>query len=230
MDNNYFIWTDSIGSLTDSENSINSFLKYHNGLHLNVFGFEDDIKMLPLSKNITYHRISKISFLKYLNYKISYRYKNILNLDQLLIKRSSYNKSKSRSILWAYILKNYINKSFLIHFSHKISFKSPAIFSLIEAAEEYDLIGKKKIINYDNKFRKEIDYKFFLIKPFLIPSISRLKQYSLSRLIEGKNKNDENISFEFFDKICEELIANNGKIKLISKKQYDSFVLLGKKS
>ena len=233
MDKKYFIWTDCIGSLADSKKSINSFLKFHSAIHLNVFGFEDDIKKLPVSKNITYHKFSKISFFKYLNYKIIYRYKNSLTLDQLLIKRSSEKESKGISLFWAYILKKYINNSLIIHFDNKITFKSSAIFSLIEYSEEYDLIGIKKIIKDNNKFRNTIysdgiDSKFFLIKPSLIPSISRLNQYYLSKLIQGEDKNDQKISFEFFDRICKELIANNGKIKFISNKQFDTFVSLKK--
>lgn len=235
MDFNYFIWTDSIGSLEDTKNSINSFLKLHNNLHLNVFAFEEDIKLLPKSINITYHKFPKISYLKLFKFNFLDRYEKIFKIKERLIIKYLSPRSKFRSIFWSYILKKYMNKSFIIHFNNSITFKSPAIFSLIENANEYDLIGVKRNIKDDIRYKEKIyshgiEPSFFLFKPSLVPSISRLTEYSLAKLIQGKNKNNKRIIFQFFDNIYNELVANNGKTKKFSKKQFDSLVSLRKNS
>ena len=223
-----------MGSLEDCKSSIKSFLDFHNNLQLNVFAFEDDIKFLPKSKNITYHGFSKVSYLNFLKFKFLYRFKEIFKINERLIVKYFKKRSKVKSIFWAYIFKKYMNKSFIIHFNNKIIFKSPVIFYLIENANKYDLIAMKRIINNNRIYKNKIypygvDTSLFLFKPSLVPSISRLKQYSLAKLIQGENKYDKKILFKFFDNIYNELVANNGKTKIFSKKQFDSFVSLRQK-
>ena len=116
--NNFFIWTEAIYSFDCCRESINSFLKFHKNLYLNVFALEEHIKFLPVSEKITYHTFAKINLLDHLRKRLFYGNKKIFSLDRRFFKRNNVNDFFGKSLLWGYILKKYINYPLIIHFSN----------------------------------------------------------------------------------------------------------------
>ena len=66
-----------------------------------------------------------------------------------------------------------------------------------------------------------VDQNFFLFKPSLVPSIVRINQYDLAKLIRGEKKGNGRLKVKFFAEICHELISNNGKFTEINKKYFE---------
>ena len=230
MNNNFFIWTESIYSFDSCRESINSFLKFHKNLYLNVFALEEHIKFLPVSEKITYHTFAKINLLDHLRKRLFYGNKKIFSLDRRFFKRNNVNDFFGKSLLWGYILKKYINYPLIIHFSNKIIFSDSHLSHLIKMSYEYDLISTKILQNKKRKYIKNLncsysfDHNLILLKPFLIPSISRINQYAFAKLIRGQNKSNERLKIGFLDQLCRELISNNGKFTEINQKTFDSSV------
>ena len=133
-----------------------------------------------------------------------------------------------KSFLWAYILKKYKNYSLIVHFSNKIIFSDSALSYLLKKSYEYDLISTRILENKKRKYGKimnysyAVDQNFFLFKPSLVPSIVRINQYGLAKLIRGEKKGNGRLKVRFFAEICRELIANNGKFTEINKKYFES--------
>lgn len=234
MNNNFFIWTESIYSFDSCRESINSFLRFHKDFNLNVFALEEHIKFLPVSEKITYHTFANINLLEHLRKRLFYRHKKIFSLDRRFFKKNNVNDFFGKSLLWGYILKKYINYPLIIHFSNKIIFSDSYVSHLIKMSYEYDLISKKILQNKSRKyinnlnFSYSFDHNLILLKPSLVPSISRINQYAFAKLIRGQNISNERLKIGFLDQLCRELISNNGKFKEINKKTFDSSVSFAK--
>ena len=228
--NNFFIWTESIYSFDSCKESINSFLKFHEDLNLNVFALEEHIKFLPVSEKVTYHTFAKTNLLEHLRKRLFYRHKKIFNLDQRFFKKNNLNDFFGKSLLWGYILKKYINFPLIIHFSNKIIFSDSYLSHLIKMSYGYDLISTKILQTKKRKYTKNLncsysfDHNLILLKPSLVPSISRINQYAFAKLIRGQNISNERLKIGFLDQLCCELISNNGKFTEINQKTFGSSV------
>ena len=234
MNNNFFIWTESIYSFDSCRESINSFLKFHKDLNLNVFALEEHIKFLPVSEKVTYHTFAKTNLLEHLRKRLFYRHKKIFNLDQRFFKKNNFNDFFGKSLLWGYILKKYINFPLIIHFSNKIIFSDSYLSHLIKMSNGYDLISTKILQNKKRKYNKNLncsysfDHNLILLKPSLVPSISRINQYAFAKLIRGQNISNQRLKIGFLDQLCFELISNNGKFTEINQNSFNSSVSFAK--
>ena len=217
-----FIWTECLGCPLIGKVSINSFLKFHEFLELNVFVFKEDIKSLPKNKRIIYHVIKKNSFFKSLKDRFLYNFKKIYILDANNLKKYFKKGHKGTADLWAYILKKFVDYDAMIHFDSDVIFCDEAINLLIKESNNYDLIGQCRPYknNSNNDFVRNhpdlVATCCFLFKPALAPSIKRIKQKDLRLAIQGKKRLSGKKLLDFFDQISHEILLNNGKIKFIS--------------
>ena len=228
--NSYFIWTECLGCSEKIKNELKVFISSKSNIHLNVFIFEEDIYSLPLHKNITYHKLPKKNLLidkvdQFLNlFKVKF-----IPSERIL---RNYLKKELilKSIIWAYILKKYSNYSLLIYYDLRLNLNQAVFENLIKKSNNYDLIlGKKDVINknnFGNKFKYSLKSHicFFLLKPSLLPSITRLRQYSLAKFIEGRYKLRNRYTYRFFDKISKEINANGGQKYEFDINNYNNFL------
>ena len=80
-----FIWTECLGCPLIGTVAINSFIKFHDNLELNVFAYCEDLEHLPKNKRIIYHVFPKQSLIKsYIN-RILNKFKQTYNIDESCI-------------------------------------------------------------------------------------------------------------------------------------------------
>jgi len=221
-----FIWTECLGCPLIGKVAINSFIKFHNNLELNVFAYREDLEYLPKNKRIIYHVFPKQSLIKsYLN-RLLNKFKKTYNIDEQILKNYFKKGHKGTSELWAYILKKFSNFECMIHFDSDVVFCDNAINLLIRKSKNYDLIGQCR--PYKNNTNNNLVREYpdlvatccFLFKPSLAPSIKRINQKSLALAIQGKNKITGKKLLDFFDQISHEILLNNGEIKFISIEKF----------
>tara|TARA_A100000164_G_scaffold28818_1_gene22405 strand:+ start:19 stop:717 length:699 start_codon:yes stop_codon:yes gene_type:complete len=227
--NSYFIWTECLGCPEQIKNELKFFISSYSNFHLNVFIFEEDINSLPLHKNITYHKLPKNNLL----IDIVNQFFNLFRITFIPSERILRNYFKRelilKSIIWAYILKKHSNYSVLIYYDLRLNLNQAAFENLIKKTNNFDFIlGKKDVMNKNN-FRNKYKYSlksnicFFLLKPSLVPSIKRLRQYSLTKFIEGRYKLRNRYKYRFFDKISKEINANGGQKYEFDINNYSNF-------
>tara|TARA_Y200000002_G_scaffold309376_1_gene265818 strand:+ start:12 stop:722 length:711 start_codon:yes stop_codon:yes gene_type:complete len=228
---NNFIWTESFGETKKGAEVINEFIKNNKNIELNVFTLNQDIKYLPISKNITYHTFNKLNFISCIYNRVLSNFQEKYNLNENLLK-NFHSNNNSKAYLWAYIFKNFSHCSNFIHFDKNLNLKKNFLSELIILSMKYDIVAQFDYRGHIflNKSHKKYYYEpssLFTFKPTLCSSIKRLPQKKLEFFLRCKKNAFGKITSNFCDKIFLEIFINKGHFKFLNIKEvlFNSFLI-----
>ncbi len=221
---NNFIWTESFGEAKKGAEVIKDFIKNNKNIELNVFTFNEDLKYLPIAKNIIYHTFKKVNLLNCIYNRVLSNFQEKYNLNENLLK-NFHNSKNSKAYLWAYIFKNFSHCSNFIHFDKNLNFKKNFLSELIIFSTKYDIVAQfdYRVPIFLNKNQKKKFFEtssLFIFKPTLCSSIKRLPQKKLEFFIGCKKNAFGKIKSNFCDKIFFEILINKGKFKFLNIKEF----------
>ncbi len=192
-----FIWTEIINVSKIGKIAIESFVKYHPTLVVNVFGRPEDFDNIPTNPNVHLHVISCPDIVE------------------------SFNQGHlGTAKLWAKIIQER-HENYLLHFDSDIIFRGDVIYDIQNKIEEgYDLIGA--IRNYKNNLCHNDDVRHLKdvvatgCFAFNKELISRGYNYQqLTSMCQGVWNPLGHPVMDFFDPIAFDMLKNGAKISFL---------------
>lgn len=195
QNDNIFIFTEIINVGKIGKIAIDSFLKYHPDLTINVYGKPSDFAWLTAHPQVVWHDIESET--------------DIVD---------GFNQGHlGTAKLWAKLIMS-VDEKYMLHFDSDIIFRGNIVQDIIDKVEEgYDLIGACR--NYKNNlcFRDDVRHLDDVVATgcFVFNKSLITKDYNydeMTRMCQGFHNPIGEPVLDFFDPVSFDILKNGGKI------------------
>jgi hypothetical protein len=211
----YFIWTEVFNCGKIGKIAIDSFLKYHPNLIVNVFGFEEDFNWIKEDSRIVRHTFVKSSVFTKIIFKANNRingFKGKIDLTDLEEGFSHGHLGTAR--LWSFIIQNR-NEGYLLHFDSDTIFLDNLIDEMLELRTNFDVVCPVRSYKYNpmnNEYFKSFE-DVAATNCFLFNK-SKIDTFAFNQLVsmcQGLFNPLGHRVIDFFDSISFNIRKNGGK-------------------
>lgn len=228
---NCFIWTEIFNCGKIGKIAIESFLKYHPRLVVNVFGFEEDFDLIIDDVRIIKHIFTENSLLEKCIFKLTNKIRGIKGkIDSSDLKVGFASGHLGTAKLWSYLIHNRSEK-YLLHFDSDTIFLDNLIDEMIELSDNFDVVCPPRSYKYnpmnDEYFKSFEDVaatNCFLFNKYKIDTFSF---DNLVLMCQGHFNPLGHRVIDFFDSISFNIRKNGGKFYFLDFDDVGATNLMG---
>jgi hypothetical protein len=194
MDN--FIFTEVFNCGKIGKIAVDSFLKYHNGLTVNVIGTKKDLEHIvddPRVKKIVYGEADPIT----LGFGHGHR---------------------GTAMLWAKLIQT-VDEKFISHFDSDVIFRGNIFDQIIEETKEHGLVGPTRCYKKNPNNRNDVRHLDDICQTYCFSFNKELvtkRPYNiLAEMCQGTTNPLGHPVIDFFDPVSFDIIKNGGRVFLL---------------
>ena len=236
MGNNldYFIWTEIFNCGKIGKIAIESFLKHHPNLTLNVFGYSDDFRWVRNDSRIKKHIFPRSNFLRRNIAKITNRLIGFKgHIDSNDLEEGFSNGHLGTARLWSFIIQNK-SEDYLLHFDSDTIFMDNLIDEMLDLRYKYDVVCPPR--SYKHNPMNDEYFKSFedvaATNCFLFNK-SKIDSFSFNQLVlmcQGHYNPLGHRVIDFFDPISFNIRKNGGEFYFLDFDDVGATDLLGSRN